>query len=117
MDITAITQVLGCKRDKEWIARLAANFARTADLTQERDREIMEVLLQWKEYTTWLYGAALLASYCCLSAFPRDSVEYKILYHRYILGRKWERIADDMYYCDRHVKRIAKNALDRLRAL
>jgi hypothetical protein len=44
-------------------------------------------------------------------------VEYKVLYHRYILGRKWRRLGDEMYYSTRHVKRIGRSALERLQGM
>ena len=117
MDTSAITAVRYFRRDKENAVRMAAWFRETADLSQEQDRQHMEALMQWVQYTSWCYGRVLLTAYRCLSVYPRDSVEYRVLYHRYILGRKWRRLGDEMYYSTRHVKRIGRSALERLQGM
>ena len=117
MDTSALTSLRFFRRDRDMAFRAAASFCENADMSNEEDRYCAELMRQKAEYTAWCYCHVLSAAMSCLSALPSQSLEYKVLYHRYILGRKWERIADDMYYCDRHIKRIGKRGLEELRRM
>ena len=70
---------------------------------------------QKAEYTAWLYCRVLFAAIEMLCVFPPQSKEYKVLYHRYILGRSWDSVANTLHYSERQVKRIGKKALEVLK--
>ena len=117
MDVSALVAMRYFRRDRDAALREASLFCKNADLSREDVRACAELLRQKAEYAAWCYYHVLAAAMGCISVFPPSSLEYKVLFHRYILGRKWERIADDMYYCDRHIKRIGKKAMEELRRL